>query len=580
MKHFSLNLIKFLSITFCLLYCFSCKANSSPNINIDKSNIPTPPYNDVAEKFIRINGTKLVCSDGSDFFIKGMAFGNLVWDNKNEEPKYHHTKESYKEIKDMGFNAVRFYINYRLFEEDSNPYVYKNTGFEWLDKNIQWAKDNGIYLIVNMHVPQGGFQSNGDGQALFRNPKNQNRLIELWKVIAEYYKDCSTIIGWGLVNEPVVPYINNNSKESLQQWHNLAQKITNAIRKVDSNHILFIERAISVTDENKNYFSYDVKDSYPIIQDENIVYEFHSYDPLDFTHQHASWIPTLTETIKYPDETKCFIENTTWVEQKTILFGNTKKELSTQWKEFTHSFSANQIDFSKKNVFSPSIKPANLQSMFLLIDDIVIKETNKDGNTTILKEYTFDEKPNWYFGTDPNNPDGTVIWESNDGHNKYGCYKTSNTKSWAYLTSPDQFPIKEDCTYTISVWAKMQNSELNNSYAEFGFDIYYAELVANFSKDYIQQIIKKYINCLTEFNKPIFVGEFGCIRNCFDGNGGLEYVKDSLEVFRDYTAGFSYHTYHEWNFGLHYTNPGWQLPNEEEVNTELKEFFTEILPSF
>ena len=163
-------------------------------------------------KFIKVQNQKLVTPDGKDFFIKSMAFGNTVWGNPSEEPKYHHTKKSYEELTQLGFNAVRFYINYQLFEDDSNPYIYKNEGFDWLNKNIEWAKENNIYLIVNMHVPQGGFQSLGNGLSLFSEKENQKRLVALWKKIADYYKDCSTIIGWGLVNEPIVPYIQNNVK--------------------------------------------------------------------------------------------------------------------------------------------------------------------------------------------------------------------------------------------------------------------------------------------------------------------------------------------------------------------------------
>ena len=78
-----------------------------------------------------------------------------------------------------------------------------------------------------------------------------------------------------------------------------------------------------------------------------------------------------------------------------------------------------------------------LSSTIIVFINIIVLESNKYDNEfasisfneeITTKEYTFDEKPNWYFGTDPNNPDGTVIWESNDGHNKHGCYKTSNNE--------------------------------------------------------------------------------------------------------------------------------------------------------
>jgi endoglucanase len=99
--------------------------------------------------------------------------------------------------------SVRFYMNYGIFEDDTSPCSYKEDGFTWLDINIAAAKTYGIRLILNMHYPQGGFQSNGNGDALWNDRSNQLRLIALWKKIAGRYKDEDTVIGYGLVNEPV-----------------------------------------------------------------------------------------------------------------------------------------------------------------------------------------------------------------------------------------------------------------------------------------------------------------------------------------------------------------------------------------
>ena len=369
-----------------------------------------------------------------------MAFGNTVWGNPSEEPKYHHTKESYEELKQLGFNAVRFYINYQLFEDDSNPYNYKNAGFDWLNKNIEWAKENNIFLIVNMHIPQGGFQSLGNGLALFTEEENQNRLIALWKKIADYYKDCSTIIGWGLVNEPIVPYIQNNAKTSLEQWNNLANKISKAIRTVDKNHVLFVERAIGVISNSteKKYYSFNEKDAYPIIEDYNLVYELHSYDPIRYTHQQASWIPEYSEKIVYPDESKVMIEQTKYIKESTKQF----KEFSSEWKQFSHEINSNDIDTSATNIFQISVKPGYLkQNGCLYIDDFILTEIDKNGNEKILKEHDFSTEPYWYFGTKDNKSTETATWERSDGHNADGCYVIKNTEDWAYLTAPENFLI-------------------------------------------------------------------------------------------------------------------------------------------
>ena len=170
--------------------------------------------------FIHADGKQLVDEDGKPYTIKGMAFGNEVWSNPSAEPTRHHDAESYQELAEMGFDSVRFYLNYGLFESDSNPYTYREEGFAWLDKNIAWAKAAGIRLVLNMHYPQGGYQSQGDGTALWTEPENQKRLCALWTEIARRYADEPVILGYGLVNEPVVAAA--SGEKSLELWQSVA----------------------------------------------------------------------------------------------------------------------------------------------------------------------------------------------------------------------------------------------------------------------------------------------------------------------------------------------------------------------
>ncbi|MCU0450754.1 MAG: glycoside hydrolase family 5 protein, partial [Bernardetiaceae bacterium] len=145
---------------------------------------------------------------------------------------------------------------------------------EWLDLNVTWAKKHGIYLILNMHVPQGGFQSLGRGDALWQQPENQNRLVALWKAIAARYASEPQIAGFGLVNEPV-------PTQSLAQWQQLAQRMVDAIRQADPNHLVFIEKPIYVKGQDREDANYN----FPLINGTNLVYEFHQYDPIEYTHQ-------------------------------------------------------------------------------------------------------------------------------------------------------------------------------------------------------------------------------------------------------------------------------------------------------
>ena len=190
----------------------------------------------------------------------------------------------------MGMNAVRFYMNYRTFEADAAPGKYLDDGWQWLDDNIAWAKRHGVYLILNMHVPPGGFQSLGNGKALWDRPEMQERCIALWTAIARHCKGEPTVAGYDLLNEPVVT-------RAASQWRDLAGRIAVAIRAVDPDHMLFVERLNSIAGD----WSEDADRGFFRIADPNTVYEFHFYKPFHFTHQSASWVPFTAENVRYPD---------------------------------------------------------------------------------------------------------------------------------------------------------------------------------------------------------------------------------------------------------------------------------------
>ncbi len=225
-------------------------------------------YND--KSFIKVSGTELYDENNSEFFIKSMGLGNDSFGERSELPIQHHTEESYKELAEMGFNTVRFYLTYKMFESNENPGVYNQKVFDWIDSNVEWAKKNNIHIILDMQTPQGGYQSKGEGLALFTDENNKTRLANLWGKIASYYKNCSTIIGYDLVNEPQVPF-NTDIQTSVAAWSELAQSCIDEIRKVDTNHVIFVERVTAIRGET--YMEPDTEQCYPVVNDNNFVFQ-------------------------------------------------------------------------------------------------------------------------------------------------------------------------------------------------------------------------------------------------------------------------------------------------------------------
>ena len=174
------------------------------------------------------------------------------------------TEDDISRISNECFNVVRIPFNHYLLEDDFTPYNYKPEGWAILDSALAWCERNNVYAILDLHSAPGG-QSNlftADPDLfinLWNGTVNQTRTAELWKQIANRYKDRGIIAGYDLLNEPVP----NNDSEMLTMY----QRIVDSIRTVDNNHMLFIEGSDFSTD-----FSIF---STPI--DPNMVYEFHLY---------------------------------------------------------------------------------------------------------------------------------------------------------------------------------------------------------------------------------------------------------------------------------------------------------------
>ncbi|MDB5009799.1 MAG: glycosyl hydrolase family 5, partial [Mucilaginibacter sp.] len=174
-------------------------------------------------------------------------------------------------LKSTGMNSIRIPFNYRLFTyEDYMGENNPNRGFELLDRVIGWCKKEGVYVVLDMHCAPGGQTGDNidDGYGypfLFQSQASRAQTIDIWKRIANHYKNEPAILGYDLLNEPIAHYFN---KEELNPYlEPLYKEITKAIRTVDKNHIVILGGA--QWDSNLKLFGPPF--------DPKVVYTFHKY---------------------------------------------------------------------------------------------------------------------------------------------------------------------------------------------------------------------------------------------------------------------------------------------------------------
>lgn len=183
-----------------------------------------------------------------------------------------------KALKEWGYDHIRLPFHYNVFY-DSDADQFIEEGFSLLDDFIGWCKKYDLMIILDMHATPGAQNhlniSDSDGTArLWTEPDPyQNQTTKIWEEIAVRYKDETQIIGYDLVNEPVLP-----DGYNVALFRRFYLDLISAIRKIDTNHIMFVEG---------NWFATDFTGLTPPM-DDNMVYAFHKY-----------WNDTSLGTIQY-----------------------------------------------------------------------------------------------------------------------------------------------------------------------------------------------------------------------------------------------------------------------------------------
>jgi len=214
---------------------------------------------------------ELIGQDGMENFYKAYLKNGI-------------TKQDIDFLAKSGFNSVRLPMHYNLYTLpiEKEPVKGQNTwledGFKMTDDLLKWCRDNKIYLILDLHAAPGGQGNDANisdndksKPSLWDNEENQRKTIALWKKLAERYKDEPWIGGYDLINEPNINFTgkNPNGTDEMSNaplWK-LQKEITEAIRKVDKKHIIFLEG---------NGWGNNYNGLIPI-WDNNMAFSFHKY---------------------------------------------------------------------------------------------------------------------------------------------------------------------------------------------------------------------------------------------------------------------------------------------------------------
>lgn len=180
------------------------------------------------------------------------------------------TENDFRNISLMGANSLRVPFNHHLLE--TRPFIYSEAGFAYLDKLFRLAKKYNLQIILDMHAVPGAqnpdWHSDCRGKVLFWEDKlYRERTSRLWEKIADRFKDKSSLLGYDIMNEPV---LGKKSEGILKEFYRDTIK---RIKAIDKKHIIFLE-------------GHDWGRKIDFLRDlieENIWVSIHFYEPYQYT---------------------------------------------------------------------------------------------------------------------------------------------------------------------------------------------------------------------------------------------------------------------------------------------------------
>ena len=225
-------------------------------------------------------------------YKKGINLGG--WLSQNTFTKEHLdtfiVEDDIKKISTFGVDHIRLPIDFENIENDDGS--VKESGYRYIDNCINWCRKYKLNLILDLHKTCGYIFDDAEYSSdFFDSIDLQDRFINLWDVISKRYAKDSDIVMLELLNEVV-------RSDVAEKWNKIALRAIAKIRENSKDVKILYGGVCNSAISSVKYLAAP--------PDENIVYNFHCYEPLIFTHQSAWWADGMPTDfhIGYPGDVK------------------------------------------------------------------------------------------------------------------------------------------------------------------------------------------------------------------------------------------------------------------------------------
>lgn len=213
-----------------------------------------------------------------DGFKKGVNLGGWLsqCDYSTERLERFIVEDDIKKISTWGVDHVRIPIDYNIVQNDDGSIVTK--GFDYIGHALEMCEKYGLNTVLDLHKTAGYSFDKGENESgFFADSDYQEHFYLLWEEFARRYGN-SDKIAFELLNEIT-------DKEFCTGWNRIARECIRRIRAVAPDTVILVggywnNSAAAVKDLDEPY-------------DGKVVYNFHCYEPMLFTHQGAEWVDDM-----------------------------------------------------------------------------------------------------------------------------------------------------------------------------------------------------------------------------------------------------------------------------------------------
>ncbi len=221
-----------------------------------------------------------------DGYQRGINLGGWFSQCDYSENRLQHfiEKSDIERIASWGLDHVRVPFDYNLIEdEDGNM---KPEGYEHIQRIIDWCGEYKLNMVLDLHKTFGYSFDPGEQQSgFFFNEQYQERFYAIWEECARRFGKYKDRLAFELLNEVT-------DESYADSWNRISAECISRIRKISPDIYILLG-------SYWNNSLWAMKDL-PMPADEHIVYNFHCYEPLLFTHQGAGWIENMEKGYRLP----------------------------------------------------------------------------------------------------------------------------------------------------------------------------------------------------------------------------------------------------------------------------------------